>query len=253
MPDTATVPDTYAWFIDQAKRVKEGTVADYDGTDQTTDDISPAVHVAGETPFPFEIMAIAPQIDRDQGLAIAHILVSTCQPDYVTFMADAHVAVNSINPATGKQWGPGEMQAACDVDGACAVGVLDDCLVFHTLWADGRARIENHRYTVTKGKGKGASTIRWSGYTGTEDVMVIDTAEGNGTVSGLVGDQLKAAYSPDNEARRIIEMALSAFSPEDAFCHSLVGAVTALSQRGSPAMVFTNNETLVKRLDEVFR
>jgi hypothetical protein len=73
--------------------------------------------------------ARASDVDRDEGLAIALIGVSGYHADAVLWVADAHMTTEPINPNTGKPWGPGEMQNACDNDGACAVGLLRDCLL----------------------------------------------------------------------------------------------------------------------------
>lgn len=245
---TAPVPDTYQWFLDNARKVKDAQVASYDGTDQTTDDIVPAVHVAGTSPFRFEVIALAPQIDRDMGLAIAKTLVTATSPDYVTFMADAHAANEMTNPATGKPWAPGEMQNACDVEGACSVGVLDDCLIFQTAWPSGRQRAETYRYTVTKGQGVGASSIAWTGY-GPAHESIDTEDEGDHRTTGRVPDSL-AYYFTDPLAGIIKTLAeQTGLTAEEAFVLNVMGALTALGSLGVVAMVLTDHQPLLDRLE----
>lgn len=247
----APMPESYTGFLDQAKRVKESTVAAYDGTDQTTDDICPAVLVHVTEPFELQVLAVAPRIDRDMGLAIARILCTALRPEYVTFMADAHTANEMINPATGKQWGPGEMQNACDVEGACSVGMLDDCLMFTTVWRDTeRARTEILVYTVDKGEGVGGSTIRWDGYGPAHRVMDTEDVE-KASLSGVVPDDLRASLR-DTSVSKLLEVFGDAMglTPEQAFAHSAMGALKALGAGGITALVLTENEFLLKRLQE---
>lgn len=252
IPNTTTPAPSegYTWFVERAKAVKEGQVALYDGTDRTTDDITPAVYVEVQHPFPVSVVAIAPAIDRDMGLSIAHILATALRPEWISFMADAHTANVPENPATGKPWGPGEMQNACDVEGACSVGMLDDCLMFTTVWRDSeRARTDTQVYTVTKGEGVGASTMRWEGY---GPSRTLDSEGlGDASLGGLVPDTLRQSLR-DDRAQRMFQVMSEAMGLDEnaTFAHTVVGAIRALGAQGVAAMVMTEDPFLLQRLQE---
>lgn len=71
----------------------------------------------------------APEVDRDMGLELATVGIRGFAADSVIWCADAHVSNQMDNPATGEPWGPNGMQNACDNEGACLIGVLQDCLM----------------------------------------------------------------------------------------------------------------------------
>ena len=223
--------------------VKERQVATYDGTDQTTDDVCPTIHVYRAEPFELEILAVAPEINRDAALWAATILGSMVQPDFITMMADAHTTGTMINPATGKQWGPGEMQAACDTEGACSVGLLDDCLMFHTVWPDGRARMETRVYTVTKGTGVGGSTITWRG---TAPDSVLDSADTKGNLDGLITDALRQALQPDPMLNTLAEAV--GIPLEDRVYRQAMAALHHLTKAGFGCLVHTTHPEMHARV-----
>lgn len=243
--DDLSLPRGYDAFLGRVRSVKEDVVAMYDGTDQSTDDITPAVWATfGDIGG---VLVVAPQIDRDMGLAACRI-VGLTGADTITFMADSHLANDPINPATGEQWGPGEMQNACDVEGACSVGLLDDCLMVTTVWRDNdRTRGETLVYTVTKGQGVGGSTIAWKG---TAEPMVIDTAAMPDTgLDGLVYDGMRSGF------REAIPEALQQVAREEGLdteqqaISTMVGGILALESVGFLVMVYTDNPDLKERLD----
>lgn len=92
----------------------------------------------------------APQVDRDLGLAIASIGAPGYGADEMLFAVDAHYTTQPLNPRTGKPWQPGEMQKACDHEGACDVGVTTDCLMVLTVNLAGEMRWMNVPYHVDK-------------------------------------------------------------------------------------------------------
>lgn len=132
------------------------------------------------------------QIDRDKALAAICIITPLVGADLVCATLDAHVTTSMINPATGEKWGPGEMQAACDTEGACAVGLLTDCLATMGVFRDGHVEQVNHRYTGHEVKGN----LKWMD----PDCMVENGEQQH--LSGLVVDTMKQAMEHAHSADR---------------------------------------------------
>lgn len=147
--------------------------------------------------------AVAPEVDRDQGLAIAEIGIPGFAADAVTWVADTHMAKTPTNPATGKPWGPNEMQNACDNDGACAVGVLQDALLLVRVERHLGMRTTHLPYDVDKAK----RATTW------HDVVEFD-AKGM-DVQGLIPETLREAFAErTTRAALIAQNALPIGLPE---------------------------------------
>lgn len=193
------LPKMHGQFLTYIQDVKETQVALWKQDMSPTDDIPPCVRVIREGgTHKVEVIAWAPQINRDMGLKIAEVLSEAIQPDLVYFVADAHVTKSMTNPNTGEQWGPGEMQNLCDNEGACAVGLLDDCMAVTTVWRDGRVRMESLIYQVDKDAG----TVKWFTPIDPEKEHLgkaFDTAsEGDdkGEARGFIPEVLKSCFEP---------------------------------------------------------
>lgn len=128
--------------------------------------------------------ALAPHISRDHALAIARILTGPTKADVVVMSVDAHVTNSQLNPKTGQPWGPGEMQAACDDDGACAVGLLQDCIHTVAVFRDGTTQGIQRRYSGHETKG----AMKWE---------EPDAMPRGANLGGMVTDVLLEAMSFD--------------------------------------------------------
>jgi hypothetical protein len=93
------------------------------------------------------LTAMPPVLDKNRALAIADICAGPIQPDLIVMTTDAHTTNVPINPATGRPWGPGEMQNACDTDGACSTGLLIDCLLTSAVFGDLHHEMLQQKYT----------------------------------------------------------------------------------------------------------
>lgn len=113
------------YAIGLVRATKEQTVARSPQDDPG--DMCPAVLF--ERDGAFVAAGNAPDVDRDMGLELARVGIRGFAADSIIWCADAHVTNQQVNPATGEPWGPNGMQNACDNEGACLIGVLQDCLM----------------------------------------------------------------------------------------------------------------------------
>jgi hypothetical protein len=159
------------------KVTKNFVVQNMEGDDPG--DIAP--HVAFERDGQIIGIALSPAIDRDIGLRIAQIGVVGFAADAVYWACDAHVAKQAINPLTGERWKPGEMQNACDAEGLCLNGVLQDALMVVCYRRDeGLTHIRCLPYNVDKA----FRSVEW-----------LDEVNLDGGADGLVVDGLTEAFS----------------------------------------------------------
>jgi hypothetical protein len=116
-------------FVAHAKLMKDKQVAAMDPEVKQSDDIAPVLMLKDDE-GPCALVFVH-QIDRDAALDAAWILAPTFGATEVLAAFDSHFAQGehaAKNPATGKPWGPGEMQHACDAEGACTLGVITDTI-----------------------------------------------------------------------------------------------------------------------------
>lgn len=141
------------------------------------------------------LMLVTKGISRDNALAAARIAAGPVQPDAICITLDAHVTQEMNNPKTGKPWGPGEMQASCDDEGACATGLLTDCLVTMAVFSDGHHEHLQRRY-------RGHETAGNLVWLGEGDAMVSGT-DNNQQVTGYVVEHLaqSLAFALDQSPR----------------------------------------------------
>ncbi len=120
--------------LEGARNLKNQIVTDAE--DGQNDDMVPIVTFRREG----EDLAIffANQVDRDLALFAIAIGVPGYGCDEIVLATDAHYTRNPINPKTGERWGPNEMQQACDVDGACSLGIITDYIPVIRAYRDGR-------------------------------------------------------------------------------------------------------------------
>lgn len=176
-------------YIGSAKQHKERVVADI----EDDDDIPPIV--AFERLGHLVAVVFADRVDRDAGLFAVQVGVPGFNADAVVATFDSHYSHSMTNPATGEAWAPGEMQNACDHEGACDIGVTQDALLVtrcerrHT-----KLTAVNLPYHVDKT----SHTVHWLP---AEEVSDKDTA-----FAGLVPDTIRATFEakPDiDDFRRL--------------------------------------------------
>jgi hypothetical protein len=180
----------------------------------------------------------ARQIDRDQALAAIQMVTPLVGADLVCATLDAHVTQSMVNPATGKPWGPHEMQNACDDEGACATGLLTDCLATMGVFRDGHVEQVNHRYTGHETIG----TLKWQ-----DPDYMVESAEGKANLSGLVVDTMKHAMTQAHSAERFTrtaEMLAKAkevgIPPLEAYWHEVIVAAKIVLLTGACAAALLN-------------
>lgn len=163
------------------RAMKEGAVEDMDI--RTTDDIQGMVEVWRDgAPICF---IITPDVDRDQVLEASYVAIRGLSPDRVIVAMDAHVSYEANNPKTGEPWKNGEMQAACDDDGACELGLITDCIVINDVTPDSYTMI-----TLPYHVNKDAKQVHWQ-----RDKDMTATSGGDEVLSGLVVDTIAGAFN----------------------------------------------------------
>jgi hypothetical protein len=128
---------------------------------------------------------ICPEVDKTLALTAATVAAPGFGTDALTLTFDAHVAASPINPATGQPWAPGEMQRACDEEGACDLGVITDCLVTLLVHRDGAMASWTRKYRVDKAAGQ----VHWI------DPVDKHTDRGGMELVGLVPDELRESLA----------------------------------------------------------
>lgn len=97
---------------------------------------------------------MAARVNKHDAIAAVQIGVSMLDADEVTVSMDTHISNVTINPATGEQWKTGEMQKACDEDGACSIGIITDTILTLLLGRDIPTSMLNRKYHVNEEKGE---------------------------------------------------------------------------------------------------
>jgi hypothetical protein len=125
-------------------------------------------------------VAIAPDVDKHQGLHMALVLRKGFDPDRICIVLDSHFALPE--PGDGpeemqKKYPPGSMQKACDEEGACSAGKISDCLVCAYCDRDGKISMRVLPYDY---HGKDGPPFKW-------------------TTEGPFADAASHAYQEDKE------------------------------------------------------
>lgn len=100
-----------------------------------------------------ELLCIAPQLDKHEGLKAINLLRKAMGIDEVILMVDAHTMLTKgktqeeIDRLYEKYVGKaGAMQQACDEEGACAKREIADCLCIHYLDKDKKFHMGSYPY-----------------------------------------------------------------------------------------------------------
>lgn len=188
--------------LSRFRSLKEQAVADME--DRGTDDIQPLIEVWRDGEPILFIMC--PNVDRDEGLDAAYYSIRGLAADRIVMMLDAHVTKNMTNPKTGKPWGPGEMQAACDDDGACNLGLITDCLVINDVSRDGNFTMHTLPYHVNKD----AKEVHWQEGENEHTMKEDDESKLEGLIPNVLRDAFAKPTFFDEYSKQI------GLSPEEA-------------------------------------
>lgn len=175
------IDQALAHAVESTIAMKEGAVKD---SKRSTDDIVPTIFAWRDDKMVALIMP--DQIDRDKGLHAVLLAAAGLSADVVTLTNDAHVTQSMTNPRTGERWGPGEMQQACDEDGACDVGLITDTLWTAAIGRDGAIVGHNAPYHVHKGK----HTMTW-----VKNDQAMDERNTANRLTGIVPDAMREAMT----------------------------------------------------------
>lgn len=164
------------------KDLREQSLKDMES--RGTSDLAPMIEVYRDGRIVAVIQAF--QVNRDLALDYLPLIVGGFAADAVVLCLDSHYTNNPTNPATGQPWGPGEMQKACDEDGACSVGLITDCLMVIEQHRDGHHR----QIALPYHEDKDARVVHWH-----DDESIFDSRDGSGQVEGRIVDALNHAFS----------------------------------------------------------
>jgi hypothetical protein len=136
---------------------------------------------------------IAPQVDKYQGLQAAAMLRRGLAIDTLTMLLDAHIRTipKDQEDEFRKKYKHGDMQKACDEEGACELGIISDCLICHRIGQDGKIKMASLTYSY-HGK-NGGVPFAWNDFGGRDAdglKSMSEDEEGN-HVEGNIPDALR--------------------------------------------------------------
>lgn len=165
--------------------------------------------------------------DRDRMLGLAHIAAIGFGADVLAVTMETYQALGDgqggkpINPTTGEQWGPGEMQQAAEEHDAVARGWITEALMTQVLNRAGDTSMVCQPYRIT------GRVVEW------DDFPL--PGEGDPRAEGIVPDALARAMSAESIdviAHRMFGHAATAgLSPERARAHQDVAVVKVIGEQ----------------------
>lgn len=232
------VPPGYEEFLSWVRATKTHCVANH----PLNTDLAPAIRIWGSTPFQFEVTALLNEMDRDKALWVASLLCGMIGADGVTMVSDAYVAAEGSpnDPRSGKPWGGGALNTRWEEGDHTSV---TECMMFHTVFTNGRQRAEISRYRITD-----TGTLAWDRTT----YDVLDTANAGHSTSGLVPESLADALSRPELIVTLDNLFVDMGMPlEVAFVHRVAVAVEQLLESGVICMVGGAHPLLEERLTRI--
>jgi hypothetical protein len=159
--DTIHNLTSFEKVIDIAKKVK------LDWVEKTErGDLPPTLFV--ERGDKVVAIVMAPQVDRDAGLKAASACRAGFRATAITMILDAHVRMGKKVPEGAsmeeakedflKDYKHGDMQRACDEEGACERGEIADVLLIHRMDEAGKVKMHMMPYAY---HGKGGAPFKW--------------------------------------------------------------------------------------------
>lgn len=140
-------------------------------------------------------IVIASDIDKELAFKASHILRTGAGADALVLILDAHV--RSVDAEKGdeflKNYKHGDMQRACDEEGACELGIISDCLICHRIDKDGNISMKILPYSY---HGKGTD-FKW---TEPDPKHETDGVHFEGTVPDVLRKIMSEETFSDNEA-----------------------------------------------------
>lgn len=209
-------------------------------------DMVPFVTFSNEDGTQVRLEYACPRIDKRDAIAVANLIAPLLQSDWLLATMDTHISYNPTNPATGEPWKPGEMQKACDEDGACSTGIITDAITAMLVRRDGTVQMVSRTYHVDKAKGE----IHWV------DVTSMDTRgkdpEAN-QVTGFVAENLMRAFQRKGPQENEKAMADEAGIPlDDRPTYMLVSTCQlALNVIAGAAMPYFTDEEIERNGDYI--
>ena len=94
---------------------------------------------------------IAKNIDKAEGLHVAHMARSGMCADKLTLLFDAHMKIDPSEEAL-KGYKPGEFQRMCEEEGALEKDIITDCILMHRISDDGEMKFMTLPYKIVQGE-----------------------------------------------------------------------------------------------------
>lgn len=143
---------------------------------------------------------MATEMDKWLGLKAAALLFQALRPNALVLLFDAHMTLPNPDDPDPERWQePGSMQRACDEEGACARGLLTDCVTVHLANTNGELNMVTLAYDY---HGKG-TPFRW---TPEHDRVILDQLfpedpEQGTHAQGNIPNTLRKIFSQETPAR----------------------------------------------------
>lgn len=179
-----------------------------------------------------ELVATVMCRGRNGALAAARIGAVPMRAAFLVAHFDAHITNAPINPSTGREWGPGEMQAACDTEDACATGLLSDCIVSQAAFPDGHVEMLTRRY----GGHEKAGNLHWD-----EPEHAVEDGD-RFRCQGVIADGLRAALVDKNNLTSVFAKtaADNGLDDETAYWHQVCAAIKCMIGTGAVGAMMLN-------------
>lgn len=128
-------------------------------------------------------IAVAPEVDKKFAFGASHLFRTGAAADALVLILDAHI--RKVDATQGDEflenYKHGDMQRACDEEGACDAGVISDCLICHRIEKDGNITMKVLPYSY---HGKGTE-FKWTNNDKYKEEEMPDRVE------GLIPDTLR--------------------------------------------------------------
>lgn len=224
--------------MDRFRGMKEEAARDMDRLG--TDDVPGVVEIWRDgDPL---LLIISPQIDRDLVLDAAYFAIPAFAADRAIVMLDAHFSTEPTNPKTGKPWEQGEMQKACDEDGACSLGIITDCLLINDVTADSY-KMATLPYHVNKE----AKQVHWQ-----DDKDSFQELDEGATVTGRVPDTLRAAFEETSPFANLEDDDLE-ISPQEARQAEDAAAILRIIMGGYGVLFSGSNREWLEAVQDMLK
>jgi hypothetical protein len=185
---------------------------------------------------------VAPQVDKYQGLQAAAMLRRGLAIDTLTMILDAHIRTGKIGQEDEfmKNYKHGDMQKACDEEGACELGLISDCLVCHRIGQDNKMKMASLTYSY-HGK-NGGVPFAWNNFGGRDEdgLKVMDENDEGVVLEGNIPHALRQIIKleplTDSVLLKAMAQASGGMDLEKQLYHCARAVYTVLSVKGFVVM-----------------